>query len=116
MHKTRHLQVAKTGRANITSAHQQCNATTETHTSPQCMVNPAAALRCKHTFYVSLEAAQQAQNMQIPEALLRAPRDIRKLDFLDIHPRCAQSEHTSRSIWILTISLRVRSEILYETQ
>lgn len=66
MHKTRYLQVAKPGRANITSAHQQCNAITEAHTSPQCMVSPAAAVRCKHTFYVSLEAAQQGQNTQIP--------------------------------------------------
>jgi hypothetical protein len=66
MYKTRYLQIAKPGRANITSAQQHCNAITEAHTSLQCMVNPAAAVRCKHTFYVSLEAAQQGQNTQIP--------------------------------------------------
>lgn len=69
MYKTRYLPVAKAGRANITSAHQHCNTITKTHQGPQRTGSPAAAVRCKHTFYVSLEAAQQGQNMQIPAVL-----------------------------------------------
>lgn len=56
----------------------------------------------------------RAKTRKSPQ-FLRAPRDIRKLGFLDMHAGCAQSEHTNRCIRILTMYLHVRGENLYET-
>lgn len=115
IHNTRCLVNANACRAKTTSAHTSIEMPPQKHTpSTQRFVKPAAAVRCKHTFYESFEAAQQAQSTQVTEVSEGAQADVRKLGFLDVHAGSAPCEHTHRCILIVTMYLHVRSDDTHE--